>query len=1108
MKVKRLLSALLCLVMLLGILPVSASAAGKITSVRVENIGVPIDYETLKTDYTVPYNEEYEKDSYYSTVRWTRKEGISEVSVAPGHMVQPGATYCAYITLHSKDDTKPFDPSVNCDLNFVYGDGKKVGDKWTDRKLTLRRDNMELEIKLTFPAITIYDYTYELTNKPGKTHGMPKVGEHPWSGDDICSAIQESQLSAILATWYKVQGGAIEVNTLHSFEKGRSYILELEIRDGPGAIIETGTSITYYDDATGLFMEGKINSSGKVTYLFTPIDPLIPEAVINGFTYPTVGATVESATNAWPGADTFEMVSQEWYRVNTLLSPSETFTAPASYRCALTIRPRSGYKFDSTTTVKVKDYSGNEIGITSTTLLTDGSLQIWTESIPISAKVDTVYVDNFMPPAAGRSIAATYPSIYNSTAKITDHYWLIKNSAGYERVDSGVFEAGETYYQVLEIGPKSGYTFDASTKVYVRYGDLSELPVTLDYCHYVTESDQFVVYTEDLVCRETIDEVTLTGFEYPVVGEMSGMPAIYLKKPDGSPYGFYDAYWYEDGVRIKSTDRFQAGKNYELYVRLSADDGYTFYSSDSYNPLYAHTELRDNYGRLVPLQWTGAMYKAIGFERGTLDWKFYTEPMKPIRQIDEVTFELDDPVTGQLPDYLPTYPNDAPYYSANDIYESDPEWNTEYHNDIMWDYMLYGDKFASGDHFFHIVITAKNGYHFNPDVDRINITFNGHDIHDYNYYAEVQSATKLSLQITPDPSNFEYEVSFSTEHGIAPPAQMVKNGQTATEPEPPTEEGWTFEGWYPTLSFNTKYDFSTPVTESFTLYAKWSELQAIPEIRLSIEEPRAGEKPGKFLSGLSDPYTLDVLYWYLYESPYPQMGPQDTFVAGKIYSVRLRLRAKTGYLIDDSTKVYVNGVLAPIRFSPDPGDVEFQFVIPQNNPFVDVKEGAFYYDAVLWAVNATPQITAGTDKTHFSPNATCTRAQIVTFLWRAYGCQAPSSTVCPFNDVKTDAYYYDAVLWAVEKGITNGVSTTKFGTNDPCKREHAVTFLWRAEGGPMPGSSVNPFTDVKSGAYYYDAVLWAVENGVTNGTSATTFSPAQNCKRSEIVTFLYRAMTG
>ena len=225
MKVKRLLSALLCLVMLLGILPVSASAAGKITSVRVENIGVPIDYETLKTDYTVPYNEEYEKDSYYSTVRWTRKEGISEVSVAPGHMVQPGATYCAYITLHSKDDTKPFDPSVNCDLNFVYGDGKKVGDKWTDRKLTLRRDNMELEIKLTFPAITIYDYTYELTNKPGKTHGMPKVGEHPWSGDDICSAIQESQLSAILATWYKVQGGAIEVNTLHSFEKGRSYIL-------------------------------------------------------------------------------------------------------------------------------------------------------------------------------------------------------------------------------------------------------------------------------------------------------------------------------------------------------------------------------------------------------------------------------------------------------------------------------------------------------------------------------------------------------------------------------------------------------------------------------------------------------------------------------------------------------------------------------------------------------------------------------------------------------------------------------------------------------------------------------------------------------------------
>lgn len=174
-----------------------------------------------------------------------------------------------------------------------------------------------------------------------------------------------------------------------------------------------------------------------------------------------------------------------------------------------------------------------------------------------------------------------------------------------------------------------------------------------------------------------------------------------------------------------------------------------------------------------------------------------------------------------------------------------------------------------------------------------------------------------------------------------------------------------------------------------------------------------------------------------------------------------------------------------------------------TNPFTDVKSGAYYYDAVLWAVEK--KITSGTSATTFSPNNPCTRGQIVTFLWRAAGSPKPSSSNNPFTDVKAGAYYYDAVLWAVEKGITSGTSATTFSPNTACTRGQTVTFLWRAAGSPEAASSTTPFSDVKSGAYYYDAVLWAVEQKVTSGTSATTFAPGSTVTRGQTVTFLWRS---
>ena len=177
------------------------------------------------------------------------------------------------------------------------------------------------------------------------------------------------------------------------------------------------------------------------------------------------------------------------------------------------------------------------------------------------------------------------------------------------------------------------------------------------------------------------------------------------------------------------------------------------------------------------------------------------------------------------------------------------------------------------------------------------------------------------------------------------------------------------------------------------------------------------------------------------------------------------------------------------------------------NPFIDVKQGAYYYDPVLWAVNHQPQITNGTAANAFSPDATCTRGQVVTFLWRAKGCPDPKSTNNPFTDVKEGAYYYKAVLWANENDITNGTGATTFSPESPCTRAHVVTFLWRTANKPAAGNS-NPFKDVPAGQYYTDAVLWAVNHNpqITNGTGADTFSPNAPCTRGQIVTFLYRYM--
>ena len=181
--------------------------------------------------------------------------------------------------------------------------------------------------------------------------------------------------------------------------------------------------------------------------------------------------------------------------------------------------------------------------------------------------------------------------------------------------------------------------------------------------------------------------------------------------------------------------------------------------------------------------------------------------------------------------------------------------------------------------------------------------------------------------------------------------------------------------------------------------------------------------------------------------------------------------------------------------TPDTPDV------PASVPFVDIVNGSFYYDAVVWGYNNG--IVNGVDTTHFAPDASCTRAQVVTFLWRAAGSPEPKSMSTPFTDVKSGSFYEKAAAWAYENGIVKGTTDTTFAPNATVTRAQFVTFLWRYEDCPS-SSIANPFSDVSESSVYAPAILWAAENGVTVGTGNGTFVPNGACTRAHVVTFLYR----
>ena len=337
---------------------------------------------------------------------------------------------------------------------------------------------------------------------------------------------------------------------------------------------------------------------------------------------------------------------------------------------------------------------------------------------------------------------------------------------------------------------------------------------------------------------------------------------------------------------------------------------------------------------------------------------------------------------------------------------------------------------------------------------------------------------------TVTPPAHEHIVTFDGNGGTPSVSRMTTTNQKLSSLPSASRSKHSFDGWYTEESGGTKITTDTEFPADTTVYAHWTYTGGGGSSGYSYYTIKATAGAGGSISPSGNVSVREGRDQTFIITPDKGYAVANVKIDGK------SIGAVKSYTFENVSRTHTIEVI----FMKANGN-------PQTGVFVDVATGSYYEDAVDWAVENG--ITKGTDDTHFSPDGICTRAQAVTFLWRTAGSPASKTHAMPFTDVPVGSYYYDAVLWAVENGITKGTSDTTFSPNMICTRAQIVVFLWRSEKSPAAGTA-NPFADVKSTAYYADAVLWAVKENITKGTTNTTFSPDADCTRAQIVTFLWR----
>lgn len=709
----------------------------------------------------------------------------------------------------------------------------------------------------------------------------------------------------------------------------------------------------------------------------------------------------------------YSLAEVEWYDVTTdsYQDSGAKFILGHAYKAIIWLEADSGYEFSYTNSYTpnvTATIDGEEATVTKAygynawaMICVEYSFSTcpydWIESVEVTVippVADTPLVHSVTAPAnANYEVQMEEPSI-------STHYYRFYHGIQWNiEFQSGVLEGtaaqlGKWYCATVLLKPKDGYAFLENGNIKATINGMNA---------------QITYHMSDA----KLLEFSYSGFETfgripafnvqiaePVVGEYPYFHAI--AEAANVVVDNKNLVWIDRTANKYMTayDVFEAGHEYEIKIEITTATGYRFMKSfDSSYVTVNHTAA--NVASISANDEEIRIYKSYVMDSRT--------PVKQVEATSNIKSVLYDNGRYMVPKFNITAGAPAQIVSVRWQYYDPGVWLDGKWVGAEWKDLSTSAQFNNSKEYrllAQLRIDGANGdthYLSTPTlkVDGISWDVGGVQTSNNVTYAWVTSASMA-------PAEYEdatLTVTFDSRGGSSvPPIAGVHYSYSIQRPADPTRAGYTFMGWYTDIACTNKFRFAgengaNGVYENITLYAKWAS---------------------------------------------------NT---------------------------------------------------PLSNPFTDVKEENYFYNPVLWAVEE--DITKGTDATHFSPNASCTRGQAVTFLWRAAGKPAPTNTNTPFTDISKGAYYYDAILWAVEKGITNGIDATHFAPNDTCSRSQIVTFLYRYAGKPT-ASGNNPFADVAANAYYYDAVLWAVKAGITSGIDATHFGPNETCTRGQIVTFLYR----
>ena len=708
---------------------------------------------------------------------------------------------------------------------------------------------------------------------------------------------------------------------------------------------------------------------------------------------------------------------------------------------------------------------------------------------------------NIEKPVAGETLGwhKTATTVNNDS-----NYKVYQNADWYDETEKRYmkltekFQSGHIYTVEIWVEAKDGYEFDATATAYnlkaTVNGKEAKVSKAFEYQRWAMA---VVSYTfPEVKEHKEITHVNVSDIIEPKIGRQSIARPHYLKYSEGVEG--YDATWYENyqstgaALALPFTGVFTEKNTYTFEVVLEAKDGYAFARKSTGLPDVVVTFNGTAVGYLIRFDGAGRLVVLEEYD--------YLGAAKE-KIMGAVSYEIQEPVIGEKPSFKAENQREDGLYYIDTV---DPN-STKY--GITWYEGVGGarkmdenDTFKAGE-YYYVAIKVKpiDGYQFDTDSNG-DLLVKGF----INRNLSVMGGNEEGMFIgyTFDKLEEEKRTIISEVEAVSNYSDIAYIGDKESTPQFTVTKGTPvrieFTGWQ---TKDEKGEFvNLPHGGTFTD----APVKVLGQMVID------GDANKEYVLAKNVKLTVNGIEWLTGHSGFYDKHSACSAVSMEINTLTKKEDAKPAETDKPQETEKPQEPEEPTETekptqTEKPAEKPTEAEKPQDtksNPFVDVIKGQYYYDAVLWAANEG--ITGGTSANTFSPEANCSRAQVVTFLHRMIASPEPAAITLPFADVKTSDYFYKPVKWAYGSKITGGTSDTAFSPDDNCTRAQVVTFLWRTAGQPEPKGKNNPFADVKSDSYYYKAVLWAVEQGITGGTSASTFSPDNNCTRAQVVTFLYR----